>query len=216
LTCVDGANGDGSCQSPTSCADVLALSPGATDGNYVLFHESDPSKAWDAYCHDMTGAAAEYLTLTPPNFFEDRSQNWQNPKFVTFSRIRIDPVSLVVNVSDLTFAVRTGDLTGYDPPYASAGACKANHGQGQLGTGTIDLRGTPFFVDDTFDNLGYCSSTPIANFSENDQVVALVGDGQCGWTAPVSRAAFYGDACWGIPGDPLSDPDWALHLAFLP
>jgi hypothetical protein len=203
---------------------VLAANPTAIDGDFVVYHGGDPTKPWPAYCDNMSVLPAEFLTLPTPNIFEDWSQiladpgNPREPKLMTFSRVRIDPASFVVNVSDLTFAIRSGDLTEdgvYDPVYASVASCKKNHGQGSLGTGAIDLRGTPFRVDDTFDNWGYCSSTAIAVSSESGQVVELVGDGQCGWTAPVARAKFFGDVCWRIPPDPTQDPNWSLQLAFV-
>jgi hypothetical protein len=193
---------------------VLAANPAAPDGDYTLYLDHDVTKAWEAYCDAMSGTPREYLRLLQPNTFEDRVP-WQDPKFINYSRVRIDPITLVVKVTDQTFATRTGNLTGAAPDYATASSCKAYNGNGDVGHGKIDLQGTPFFVQDSFSHYGWCSYHS-AVFSSNNQVVDLVGDGQCGAVAPLSYASYYGDGCNGEVADPTQDPDWSLQLAFLP
>jgi len=173
-----------------TCAEVKAKDPGAVDGEYTLHVAKDANKPWTAYCHDMAGTPKEYLPLVNVqdgrNFSQYTASNPRHQDVVTrFTRVRIDPTSLIVDIDDLTFSSSTGMVLHGGPvtsmPYAVAEGCA---GPGVVdGVGNIDLVGTPFKVVDPFCTKG-ANAAGKAVFSSNDQVVDLTGGGNCGWTGP--------------------------------
>eukprot|EP00455_Lapot_gusevi_P030095 TRINITY_DN3228_c0_g1_i6.p1 TRINITY_DN3228_c0_g1~~TRINITY_DN3228_c0_g1_i6.p1 ORF type:complete len:151 (-),score=32.97 TRINITY_DN3228_c0_g1_i6:64-516(-) len=107
-------------------------------------------------------------------------------------KIRIDPATLKVNTGDYRFSRSVGKVSHHGEefsrrvPYGTCFDCES--GRSQEGEGNIDLRGTPFAVDDQFKFDGYAAAGSWT-FSENDQVVRLTGGGYCGWTCPKSCAS---------------------------
>jgi hypothetical protein len=103
--------------------------------------------------------------------------------------VRLDPVTLLVNIADQTFATSTGSLNHpggtlvTSMPYGVAFACIAPGDA--AGLANIDLTGTPFAVVNTFSVQGAApaGSTTVSN---DDRVVNLTGGGFCGWNAPAS------------------------------
>jgi len=104
-------------------------------------------------------------------------------------KLRIDPTTLLLHTGDFTFSKSTGycghhrDANPDKIPYASAFDCEKDHSL--KGRAHVDLRGTPFAVDDTWTHNGW-QSNGTWNFSNEDQVVELRGGGFCGWCCPVS------------------------------
>ncbi len=178
---------------PESCADAQALYdafvPG--DGRYVI--NPAGGQRFTVHCADMLGAGLDYLEIrggAGMNFSSYAAGGAAIGSTVTtsFTKVRLDPAALTVDVGDLRFATSTGSLVHPDSggdqtvtsmPYATAMGCEAGLANG---TANINLQGTPFAIDDTFgvDDLGVGSAT----FSALDQVVDLTGGGFCGWTAP--------------------------------
>ena len=66
-------------------------------------------------------------------------------------------------------------------PFGSAFGCESPFSQD--GLARIDLRGTPFAIDDDFSHGGY-ESNGTASFSNDRQVVEIRGGGYCGWMVP--------------------------------
>ncbi len=76
-----------------------------------------------------------------------------------FTKVRFDPGTLRVDIGDITFANTTGGPLTHkastDPQpvtsmsYATAMACNVGTG-GFDGQADVDLKGTPFAIDDTF------------------------------------------------------------------
>mmetsp|Transcript_17120 Transcript_17120/g.17793 ORF Transcript_17120/g.17793 Transcript_17120/m.17793 type:complete len:203 (+) Transcript_17120:79-687(+) len=121
----------------------------------------------------------------------------------TFTRLRFNPWTLKVHTGDYTYADSTGYLGHHKTdkvPLGTAFGCEAPHNAD--GESVIDLRGTPYAVDDTFRNSGYLSAGS-AVVSENGQKVVLRGGGYCGWFAAVSGNV-------GFQGT------WASFLELLP
>lgn len=170
--------------SPAVCADVRSADPTAADGTYTVLANG---RSLTLYCHDMAGTPREYLDLVETG--EDRNFAQYGAGGAApgtdvrtrFTKLRIDPATLTVDVGDLTFATSTGSLLHANAPVTSMPygvAMSCDHGV--LGVGNIDLRGTPFSVADPFQVQGFDaggSATP----SAAGQVVDLTGQGMCGW-----------------------------------
>jgi hypothetical protein len=146
---------------PASCLEARATT-GDVDGEYMLYLDNVPARSWLAYCHDMAGAPAEYLTLRAayPGANTSRLEAFDGDRFgavnTTYERLRIDPRTRRVDISDHTFA-RTagraridgqGDVTVV--PVAVAAACSNDLRIATRGHSNLDLSGTEFVIDSTF------------------------------------------------------------------
>ena len=141
----------------------------------------------------------------------------------SYTKVRLDPVTLLVDVSDQTFSSSTG-LAGRpgvvirSMPYGVAADCVAN--SSTAGIGNVDLTGTPFKVIDPFTPGAGFNAAGTAIKSASDQVVVLTGGGRCGFTTPeVSPGDTAGyRSPWNQGGGnnpPGSPPSFILDLAFL-
>jgi len=203
------ANTDGSfqCYAPQTCAAIEAVQPGGGDGNVTLYVAGDPAKPWTAFC----SGGLEYLTLpagAAENYAQYTARAGQGTDVrTTFSRIRLIPSTLMVDISDQKFATSTGQLThpSMPPvtvtsmPYAIAMDCVANNSQ--TGVANIDLTGTPFVVTDLFELGGFKAAGTKAP-SNGGRIVALTGGGFCGWSAPAPAPSNPFNA---IPSAPILD-----------
>lgn len=185
------------------CAAIHEVNPAAGDGEYLI---SPGGKTFSVYCHDMAGSPREYLTLVNTgggyNYSTHGNVGGGAPTPVTthYSRVRIDPATLLVNIGDQTFSTSDGFDCCYgntpvtSMPYATAGSCDDRFGL--LGTANVDLTGTPFIVDDVF-TVGGWFARGSANsgdvFPVFDQQVGIAvqgavvntrGGGGCGATSP--------------------------------
>lgn len=171
-----------------SCQEIRDRYPEAADGEYIIY----PDGQWfNVYCHDMAGTPREYLSLVNTSGSSNFSQytaGGASPGTdvrTYYEKLRIDPDTLLVDISDQTFATSTGELHHADVetvtsmPYGVAMGCASSAN----GLANIDLRGTPFTVNDTFILDGYMP-TGDSVFSAGDQVVDLTGGGNCGWILP--------------------------------
>lgn len=183
-------------QGPESCADILAAAPDAADGAYTLHAGGDLAQPWQAWCADMAGTPREYLILpmsgpgVETNYAEFLPGPQQPGTLVrtTYSRVRVDPHTLLVDISDQTFATSTGQLTfqGIEVtsmPYATAMGCVDP--DLDRARGNVDLRGTPFKV---WSSQWVPHGTSIfkgdAVASAEGQVVDLDASGDCGYLQP--------------------------------
>jgi hypothetical protein len=168
---------------PSSCAEIRAALPLAVDGGYVLVTDS---RILPVYCHDMAGTPREYVTLNAQNFSQYTAGGAVPGTDVRtrFTKVRIDPGTLTVDIGDLTFATSTGQLDhGGDVvttmPYGVAMSCDGT----ASGVGRIDLTGTAFQVADTF-TVGGFDASGSATTSADNRTVDLAGGGYCGWISP--------------------------------
>jgi hypothetical protein len=128
-----------------TCAD-LDHGAGVPDGEYTLYFGGSPLSPWTAYCHD----GEEYLTL-PAQHANTNAGSYtaaSGSVVTTYQRIRIDPTTLFVDISDETFATTTGatsDVTSM--PFAVAMACDGMDTDAQV---AVDLTGTPFVIESKF------------------------------------------------------------------
>jgi hypothetical protein len=191
---------------PDSCAEIHAKRPAAGDGDYLL---GVNRRLVPVYCHDMAGAPREYVSLGTLNFSQYTAGGASPGRSVktTFTKVRIHPYNLTVDINDLTFAKSRGRVIhGFVAvtamPYAVAMSCDAT----PRGVGRVDLTGTPFVVGDTF-MLGGFYAQGGASVSADNRTADLAGGGYCGWIAP---APFIYN-----PFNP-STPDFRLELACAP
>jgi hypothetical protein len=178
-------NGSYTCHAPKTCADVRAVVPGWNGGTTVLYVNNEAAKPWTAYC---TKEDREYLTLGQTNSSMYKGDLGEQDVRTVFSRIRIDPLTLLVDISDQTYAASTGTLRHgrngpqvTSMPYAVAMDCRGPNST--QGSATINLIGTRFAVSDQFKVVGSSANGNITN-TDNGRRLDLTGGGNCGWNAP--------------------------------
>jgi hypothetical protein len=151
----------GEAEYPASCRELRAQDPGATDGDYQLFVDGDPTRPWDVYCHDMADGAREFVTLPTagPDSNASRLQVFDEHGYSSvvtlYSRVRIDPQTLEIDIGDLTFSRSAGTATPEDQVVTSmsfgvAAACSVDPDVSMYASSSIDLDGTPFAIASTF------------------------------------------------------------------
>lgn len=130
------------------------------DGEYTI--EPVEGVQFQVYCKDIAFAPKEYITLKNVggdyNFSEYAAGRFAYGTTVrtSFTKLRIDPRSLLVDIDDLTFATSTGAINQGSPtgllitsmPYAVAMDCQSF--RWRVGRANIDLTGTPFEVNADF------------------------------------------------------------------
>lgn len=177
-----------------SCHDIRAAFGFAPDGEYPLVAGNT---LLTVFCYDMAGTPREYIDLartgSDANFAQYTAGGASPGTNVrtSFTKLRIDPATLTVDIGDLTFATSTGRLQHSSAtrgpsspfvtamPYGTAMSCTSS----ASGLGDINLQGTPFAVDDTFLTGGFAASGSAA-VSPDKKTVALHGGGYCGWINP--------------------------------
>jgi hypothetical protein len=156
---------------PTNCAQAGA---GSGNQNVTLYVGGDPNKPWTAHCSG--GNAYLPLASSSANFSSypggGCAQKANGPSTVTttWTMLRIDPATLIVDTSDYAGSTSHGDThevsgngtinTDYTAmPYASGRSCVDQ--APSAATASIDLSGTPFAVAATqlWYLLGYSSNT---------------------------------------------------------
>jgi hypothetical protein len=182
-SCVN-RNGSYTCHAPRTCEDVRAVVPGWNGGTAVLYVNNEAAKPWTAYC---TKEDRAYLPLTQANTSMYKGDPGEQDVRTTFSRIRIDPLTLLVDISDQTYSTSTGKLrhgkSGPEVtsmPFAVAMDCRGPNST--EGRATINLFGTPFVVSDQFKLVGSSPNGNITN-TDNGRRIDLTGGGNCGWNA---------------------------------
>lgn len=179
-----------------SCQDIRTLFPFAPDGVYPV---RAGNHLLTVFCYDMAGTPRDYIELARTGEdanFSQYTAGGASPGTnvrTSFTKLRIDPATLTVDIGDLTFATSTGKLQhssvtrGPSSPYVTSmpygvGMTCAYPGTPANGVGNIDLRGTPFTVNDTFQVRSY-AGTGTAAVSDDKQKVDLRVSGYCGWIA---------------------------------
>jgi hypothetical protein len=201
------ANDSSAANLAKSCSEVRQQDPSASDGEYILDLQG---KTASIYCADMSGTPTEYITLalTGPDvnysFFPgshvDHRYRWYLITGVnahtSYLKIRIDPVSLVVDQTDVTFTNKISvGVNGYDwsnpsfnptpktANYATASDCYNMYSN--RGKANVNLSGTDFAIDDSvvFSTQGWAQNGSFT-MNEERQVVDMTGGGWCGGTGP--------------------------------
>jgi len=174
---------------PASCLDIRSAHPGAPDGPYTLNIGHDPAKPWMAFCRNMATTPVEFLSLQhvgPDANFSQYTAGGASAGTsarTQFSKVRIDPATLLVDISDQTFSTSSGTTWNGSTavtsmPYGVAMSCDDT----ASGVGNIDLTGTPFAVAAGEFVQGGADNSGSATYSSGGRVVSLTGGGYCGWT----------------------------------
>lgn len=189
------------CYTPQTCADIKSHVPGAADGTYKMYVGGNAGKPWSGFCAGMATTPHEYLTLTGTNFAQYSSGGASPGTDVktTYSKVRLDPKTLKINISDRTFATSTGMLNHDNMtqvtsmPYGVAMDCIGN--KSATGMAQIDLTGTSFALTgaNEFARAGNMSGGSVQLTPSNRQAT-ITGGGFCGWVAPA-----------GAPVNPFND-----------
>jgi hypothetical protein len=135
---------------PASCMDA-GNGQQVSDGDYKLYVGGDEHKPWNAYCH----GGDEFLAVNDfSNFGRYGAGGWTQGTDVqtTYTKLRIDPDTLTIDITDQTFAHSEGDLNYLGEhitsmPLGVAGACA---GSASYASANIDLTGTPFKIATQF------------------------------------------------------------------
>jgi GON domain-containing protein len=168
-----------------ACEDVVA-GGGTLNQDYTLYLGRDPAKPFPAYCHDSGNTYLPLSTAAGSNFSQYLNVEGASVT-TTWSKVRLDPRTLEVDLNDTRFATSTGGIPAWNKTYAAygeAGDCVARGSE--TGRANVDLRGTPFVVVSTWATTGsYAKGGYTRSF--NDQVVNVTGGGHCGVTAVVGE-----------------------------
>lgn len=156
---------------PTNCADQQQIYSQSTDKDYTVFIDQDITKSYKLFCRNMSAGSTplDYLNLGTQNNtmsvtdFTDSQQSLDTgakldgKQTTTFTKVKIDPATLIVNPNDVTYTANTGylvvngvrnDQAGPPPSLTlgSAGQCRPED-VALTATATIDLSYTPFIFN---------------------------------------------------------------------
>jgi GON domain len=181
-----------SVSAPPSCAGVHAAHPTADDRTYTIVRGGI---AFDVYCAGMASTPKEYINLQNTggdfNFSQYQTRRpcgypdiyycAQIPWIARtqWTKVRLDPATLRVSTDDRTFGTHSGESSAQNN-YANASDCWAFYSQ--VGRANVDLRGTPFEIDDTFTAKGFLPNGTAHTIDA--QQVNLDGGGWCGEMSP--------------------------------
>ena len=198
VACVMGDNQEPAAEPiafPKTCAEAAFGHDAPADGYRKLFVDGNEQKPWAAYCVDMdTKTPATYLTLPHGgantwSMFASGGRATGTDVVTRFDKLRIDPITLTIDVTDTTFAVSTGSLQDVDGstitemPLGVAKSCG-----GGYATAMIDIAETPFTLANDFAKGGDTGHVGNADLWEHNNVVEIWADGDCGWVKPTALA----------------------------
>ncbi|MAU01871.1 MAG: hypothetical protein CL608_32440 [Anaerolineaceae bacterium] len=185
---------------PNSCTMIKQQQPAAVDGPYTIYLNGRSPAA--LYCHNMDTTPQEYLTLPATETGGNFSLiSYPEGAIVTqYEKVRLNPSSLIIDPTDMTFATLAESLAGYNailgeqlatyPVTASdfgvATGCNRNQQNAPLGRASIDLTGTPFIISPeiTFTSFGGEVMETISEVSADGKMVTLAVNGRCGILKP--------------------------------
>ena len=124
---------------PLDCAGVRWRNSDAGDGDYTI--QPRGQQPFEVFCDNMEGTPREYLTLAATGPGENvASYGSGGPApgsdvVTKFTRVRLNPPTLLVDIGDLTYSTSSGSLTHPDAglgnptvlrmPYGTAMACNS-------------------------------------------------------------------------------------------
>ncbi|WP_216092895.1 GON domain-containing protein, partial [Candidatus Marithrix sp. Canyon 246] len=186
-----------------SCQSILDTGLSNGDGIYTI--DSDGKEAnpsFDVYCHNMQqDTPKEYLELKNIedhyNYSLYKSGGARTGKDVVthYTKIRINPETLIVDTTDTTFSSTTGKLyynnkvAATYAQYGIAADCITSFSA--KGKANIDLTETPFKIHDNliFDPNNSSGKSwrgkGTSVFTKNRQIVNTTGGGYCGANYPI-------------------------------
>ncbi|OJT18974.1 hypothetical protein BO221_36235 [Archangium sp. Cb G35] len=201
-----------------SCANLMAA--GQPMGRYyTLYVGGDLRKPFAAWC-DTDGDTWLNLQTGPGRNFSQYLSVEGTSVTTTWSRVRLDPVAMTLDMNDIQFATNTGGIPSWNKYYAAygeAGDCDTL--SSSMGKSNVDLSGTPFAVTATWATTGY-QATGGSTISANGQVVNATGGGRCGVTAVSGaltvRYTGYSACLDVIRGGGTPNQDYTLYFGLNP
>jgi hypothetical protein len=202
-----------------TCQEAVDANPDLADEEVTLHVDGDSGKPWTAYCHDNGGTAETYLPLVNTGGDFNYSQYTAggftpgSDLRTNYTHLRVDPLTLLVDTGEQTFASSSGTLSHSDTEvtsmgYATAMACPYVYDTPyDKGHANLNLVGTPFKIaPDQFTNAGAGDSPAGSDtISADDQIYDITGGGCCGWRST------------GGTSDPIWDGgDYTLQLNYSP
>lgn len=198
---------------PVSCADQQQLYRQKEDQDYTMFLDQDLTKSYKLFCRDMAPGQTplNYVNLgsqsqtqsvvdyTDSQLSTNSGAALSGKQTTTFTRIRIDPSTLIVNPNDVTYATSTGFLVRNGVANNAAGTAPAISlgvaGQCRPEVGavnpmaTIDLSFTPFVFNTaatSFISSGWDQrEAGVATASADKKTYSITaGRGWCSGTEP--------------------------------
>lgn len=186
-------------QFPASCMDA-GNGQQVADGEYTLYVGGDEHKPWKAYCHQ----GDEFLPVNDfTNFGRYGVGGWVQGTDVetTYTKLRIDPETLTIDINDQTFARSQGELNYLGERITSMplGVAMSCAGSASYSTANIDLTGTPFKIATQF-ALGsqdvvvagapQAPVTPTGGSADarEGQWLEMWAQGECGFIGPTGMA----------------------------
>lgn len=185
---------------PNSCAMIKQQQPAAEDGPYTIYlNGRSPATL---YCHNMDTTPQEYLTLPATETGGNFSLiSYPEGAIITqYEKVRLNPSSLIIDPTDMTFATLAESLAGYvaitgeqlatypvtASDFAVATGCNRSQENAPLGRANLDLTGTPFVVSPeiTFTSFGGEVQETISEVSADGKTVNLAVNGRCGIIKP--------------------------------
>ncbi len=176
---------------PKTCAEKAIGNPNLPDGEYKLYLANDEQYQWSAWCVDLQSASPkEYLTLPKGgdlnmSMYRAGGKSPGADVITKFDKIRVDPITLKVDMADLTFATSTGKVIhmGTTEIESMSLGLAMSCELGNAAFAQIDLTDTPFGIVNWFKHpagIGH------AGLWESGQVIELSAepDLECGWVAP--------------------------------
>jgi len=134
---------------------------------------------WMSYLY-TSGNGKYYITLANRNVSQDGTN-----QSTTFTKIAVDPNTLLVNTADFTYSTSQGNAGWPEGitqlPYGVAMGCSCQ--TGVTTSAVFDLGGTQFFFKDSWQVNGYQASGTFT-LTNNNQLANVSGGGCCGWIAP--------------------------------
>ncbi|WP_420644763.1 GON domain-containing protein [Candidatus Leptofilum sp.] len=185
---------------PNSCAMLKQQQPTAEDGEYTLYLRG--KTAVPLYCYNMATKPQEYLTLPATTTGGNFSLiSYPEGAIVTlYEKVRLNPSSLIVDPTDMTFATLADSFSGYNAligeqlanypvassDFAQATSCNRNQPDAPLGRANVDLTGTPFVLNPAirFSSFGGEVNETINEISADGKVMTLAVNGRCGIIQP--------------------------------
>jgi hypothetical protein len=165
----------------SSCAHLKAA--GQPMGrNYTLFVGGDTRKPFVAWCDTDGDTFLSLPTGSGRNFSQYLKVDGTSVA-TTWTKVRLDPVAMTLDMNDIQFSTSTGGIPGWNKYYAAfgeAGDCVAP--TSSTGRANVDLSGLPFAVSATWKTAGWYAAGGYTK-SSNDQIVNVTGGGYCGATA---------------------------------
>jgi hypothetical protein len=185
---------------PSSCAMLKQQQPGTADGPQTIYLQG--KTAVTLYCYNMETIPLEYLSLPATADGGNFSLiSYPEGAIITqYEKVRLNPSSLIVDPTDMTFAFPADSLAGYNAiigeqlatypvtssDFAQATGCNRNQESAPLGRANIDLSGTPFILspDITFNSFGGDVQGTINDQSADGKILNLGVNGRCGIIQP--------------------------------